>query len=354
MDLSDRIEQTRKSIVTDSYEMSIGEIVNLYKDGDLIISPEYQRLYRWSDSQKNRLIESILLWFPMPSIFVYQMPDGKWELIDGLQRISTILQFVNILNEETGLMLEGTNKIPEFSGITWESLDQNLKRDFKRARIRIEILKSTSDKLARYELFQRLNTGGSMLTPQEVRNCTLSMLNPELLLWLKELAQNKEFIDCIDITEDAKQKEYATELVLRFFAYNSNGYSNNIDVHEFLDKYALSVAQDSNFDLEYNKNIFKKTFYYIWLSVGNAAFKRKIKDNSFGGQFLLTKFEVIAHGISHNLERIESYKDIQKFLSDKIFSIDGNEIYKKYSGSGVRASSRLAPLLKLGKEYFQN
>ena len=70
MDLSDRIEQTRKSIVTDSYEMSIGEIVNLYKDGDLIISPEYQRLYRWSDSQKNRLIESILLWFPMPSIFV--------------------------------------------------------------------------------------------------------------------------------------------------------------------------------------------------------------------------------------------------------------------------------------------
>ena len=94
--LHEEIEQKSKEIITDNYSMSVGEIISMYREGDLDIHPEFQRFFRWTDSQKSRLIESFLLNFPVPPIFVYQRTDGVWDIVDGLQRVSTILQFVGI------------------------------------------------------------------------------------------------------------------------------------------------------------------------------------------------------------------------------------------------------------------
>lgn len=361
MNLEERISKNRKEIVTDSYEMSIGELINLYKDGDLIIRPEYQRLFRWTQEQKTNLIESILLWFPLPSFFVYQQHDGKWELIDGLQRISTILQFVGILknpegNIEEALTLNETKKTPEFKNISWKNLNSTLQRDFKRSRIRVEILKSTSDKLARYELFQRLNRGGSILTPQEVRNCTLSMLNPEALYLLQKLSKNKDFIATTSLTDEARQKSFDIELVLRFFSYASlqNYLASDkrlSDIHIYLDDFAMEFAQRDQKTLHKDEKLFKTTFSLINNSCGKNTFK-KIRMNKFEGQFLLTKFEVITHGIYFNINKIIQLTDAKSFLENKIKYIDTTDTYKKYSGSGVRASSRLSHLLELGEHLF--
>ncbi len=101
MDPSDTVNQdvleaelklARRTISTDSYPVSIGELTNMYRDGELIIRPAFQRLFRWDMTQKSRLIESILLGIPIPSIFVAQDDAGRWELVDGLQRVSTLLQ----------------------------------------------------------------------------------------------------------------------------------------------------------------------------------------------------------------------------------------------------------------------
>lgn len=100
--LHEEIEQKSKEIITDNYSMSVGEIISMYKEGDLDIHPEFQRFFRWSDSQKSRLIESFLLNFPVPPIFVYQRTDGVWDIVDGLQRVSTILQFAGIYKNEDG------------------------------------------------------------------------------------------------------------------------------------------------------------------------------------------------------------------------------------------------------------
>ena len=91
MALADEILAARKKVVTDGYEMSLGEIINLYKDEELVIDPVFQRLYRWDDERKTRFIESLILGIPVPPIFVYQRDNGVWELIDGLQRLSTVL-----------------------------------------------------------------------------------------------------------------------------------------------------------------------------------------------------------------------------------------------------------------------
>src|SRR5580658_384265 len=102
MVLDQQIEKARKEIAPDGYDMSVGEILNLYRDNELIIHPEYQRLFRWKGIQKTRFIESLLLGIPVPPIFVFQTPRGAWELIDGLQRLSTIFEFVGVLKGREG------------------------------------------------------------------------------------------------------------------------------------------------------------------------------------------------------------------------------------------------------------
>ena len=94
--LQEQIDAMSKSIKTDSYPMSIGELAALYKDGDLNINPVYQRMFRWDMEQQSALIESILLQIPIPPIYVFQSEDGKWNLIDGQQRLSTIVKFMGI------------------------------------------------------------------------------------------------------------------------------------------------------------------------------------------------------------------------------------------------------------------
>ena len=98
--LEDAVSKERKRLSSDRLDISFGELINLYKNNELIIRPEYQRLFRWSESQKTALIESILLSIPIPPIFVAEDKNGVWELVDGLQRVSTFISFFGELKED--------------------------------------------------------------------------------------------------------------------------------------------------------------------------------------------------------------------------------------------------------------
>src|SRR5664279_5443079 len=102
MSLEEEIGAKRKEIRTDGYPMSIGEWISMYEKNEIDIHPEFQRFYRWSEAQKTSLIESLLLGIPIPPVFVSQRRDGVWDVVDGLQRLSTIYQFVGILKDEYG------------------------------------------------------------------------------------------------------------------------------------------------------------------------------------------------------------------------------------------------------------
>src|ERR1039458_8278196 len=100
--LAEEIASAQRSVKTDAYQMSIGEIVSMYDSSEIIIDPEFQRFFRWEIGQKSKLIESLLLGIPLPPIFVFEREDSKWELIDGLQRLSTILEFMGKLRGPDG------------------------------------------------------------------------------------------------------------------------------------------------------------------------------------------------------------------------------------------------------------
>src|SRR5690606_33664892 len=98
--LQNEISLERERLSSDRMDISFGELINLYKNDELIIQPEYQRLYRWNIKQKTAFIESILLGIPIPPIFVAEDTEGIWELVDGLQRVSSFISFFGELKDD--------------------------------------------------------------------------------------------------------------------------------------------------------------------------------------------------------------------------------------------------------------
>ena len=230
MTLMEEIDERRAEVRSDGYPMSIGELINLYRDGELDIHPEFQRFYRWSPEQKSRLIESILLGIPIPSIFVSQRDDGVWDVIDGLQRLSTIFELVGELRDEHGdkrppLELKRTKYLPSLEGKRWEDdapeigIGDRHKLIIRRSKIDVKIILRESSEATKYELFQRLNTGGSGLSDQELRNAILIMVNPDAYRWISDLAQDENFQACTPLTDQAKSKQFDLELVTRFIVF---------------------------------------------------------------------------------------------------------------------------------------
>ena len=171
--LEKEIEEQRNSLSTDRMDMSFGEILSMYEREEIIIDPDFQRLFRWDLEQQTRFMESILLGIPIPPIFVAENDEGKWELVDGLQRTSSILSFFGVLKtipeKNRWSMLEG-ERVPSLLGFNIDTLPNKFKLNIKRSTCRIEIIRWNSNYDLRFELFNRLNTGGTPLTPQEIRN----------------------------------------------------------------------------------------------------------------------------------------------------------------------------------------
>lgn len=365
MKLSDEIDKKRQEIRTDAYAMSIGEWISLYENDEIDIHPEFQRFFRWSDKQKTDLIESILLGIPLPPIFVSQREDGIWDVVDGVQRLSTIYQFIGSLKNENGesvepLTLQATEYLPSLEGKRWQDSDdkvsfsQQLRLLIKRTKINVSVILKESDQHTKYDLFQRLNTGGSHLSAQEMRNCILVMENKDFFIWLKNLSNNTQFQECIAISEKSQLEAYDMELALRFiiFALMDDKSLKNLairDVGEFITTTTLKLANDSDFNRKKYEELFGQTFSFLNEQIGDKAFKRyKSEKDKFLGGFLVSQYELVSTGIAYNLNNGIQIKD----LRDKIASIWKNNEYTQWSGAGVTASRRLPKLIPLGRKVF--
>lgn len=368
--LEEEIGKKRTEIHTDAYPMSIGEIVNLYQDGDLDIHPEFQRVYRWKDTQKTRLIESILLGIPLPSFFVAQRDDGIWDVVDGLQRLSTIFSFLGIYKDENNkiqepLRLSKTEYLPSLEGKVWsEEIDPNncfskdLQRALKREKIDLKIIKKESDEYTKYELFQRLNTFGSSLSDQEVRNCLLLMLNKSIYEWLRDLSEDENFIQAIPLTDKQRDEQYRTELAVRFFVLKDcsvDDVKSLPNVGDFLTEKLKIIASDVSFNKDSEANKFKKTFSLLTTALDEDCFKKyNPNKNRYLGPFSLSVYEVMAIGLgrhidSYSLDNPEHIAKIQKVSRE----LQNNSTYQNYSGTGLTAERRLPKLLPLGEELFK-
>lgn len=358
--LEEELVLARRQISTDSYPMSIGELTNLYRDNELVIRPAFQRLFRWDSDQKSLLVESILLGIPLPSVFVAQDQDGRWELVDGLQRISTILQLQGLLDQEAfpPLVLTATKYLDHLEGCAWEAdwgtpLSDAQKLDIKRSKIDVKIIKRESSEATKYDLFQRLNSYGSPLSAQEVRNAILVGVNPAFVEWLQGLAKRESFVDTTALTDKDLATKYDEDLVLRFLWLHRKAETSTASLRQFqerLETESLRMAQRHDQDAQGLERVFAKTFDLI-LNEGGARVFRKwdVKKDRFAGGFLNTAFEVIAMGLAHRIAEGLPYRtDILDAARELWMQPDMTTRF----ATGKATEQRLALMLPKGRELM--
>lgn len=365
MSLQDEISAKASQIYRESYQMSIGELINLYKDEELDIHPEFQRVFRWSDYQKTKLIESIMLNIPIPPIFVSQNEEGVWDVIDGVQRLSTIFEFIGIFKDEDGkqvppMTLQKTDYLPSFAGVQWESANTELsftkeqQLRFKRSRIDVIIMKKESDPIAKYELFQRLNTGGSKLSDQEVRNCLMIMTNKAFYEFIVGLSKIESFENCLPISDRRTDEQYHVELLLRmlipeYIEWDKIGQYS--DFAQLLDKETMRLC-DLSLDYDLIQKRFSGTFNFLYGLFDDNAFK-KYNGTKYYGPVMAAAFQAIATGVFHNIDTILSKDKKEDWLKEKVHGFYTTDAFIKNTTPGVRSIPRFKELSQFGIEYFK-
>ncbi|MGW2199641.1 DUF262 domain-containing protein, partial [Streptosporangium sp. NPDC001682] len=148
-DLIRSVDEKISAVRTQTLDFSFNELADMHAAGELIIDPEFQRMFRWTEGAQARFIESLLLELPIPPIFLIEREDRIYELIDGLQRISSFLHFRGQLvidgKRQDPLVLSDCDIVPELNGVFYHDLPRALEIKLKRSYIRAEILRKESD-----------------------------------------------------------------------------------------------------------------------------------------------------------------------------------------------------------------
>jgi len=317
--LINALESKSKNVHTQSLDLSFNELLDMKKSGELDITPDFQRLFRWTEGARSRFIESLLLEMPVPPIYVVEESDGKYMLIDGLQRISSYLHLRGELSAQhldepvavgDKLVLTDCDIVHELNGKTFDDLGTALQIRLKRAFVRVEVVRKGSDPHFKYHMFKRLNTGGEILSPQQIRNCTIRLLNPRFIEFNLELSQEEVFKSCTEsLTYEQKLAAFDQELVLRFIGLKNNRDGFKHDVGDFMTEYMEKVSEpgDTSFDYVQEKAVFLKTFTILWRTLGEYAFayENKKKKTDLTKAFGIYHYESFTVGLQRQLNLID-------------------------------------------------
>ena len=367
--LKDEIEIAQRLVKTDAYQMSVGELVNMYKNDELVVNPDFQRLYRWEIGQKSKLIESLLLGIPIPSIFVFERDDATWELVDGLQRISTLLEFMGELKAENGdglrapIALVATKYLPSLDKAVWEVSERvrDVPTDeqhpiknpqqlaIKRSRLSVEILKRPSDNATKYDLFQRLNGGGTAANPQELRNCIAIMVNQEYAGFMRSLAESEDFRTVLSASEDQLRKQRDMEYVSRFLVHTYVPYDGRLDVEEYIDQGIVDLATKN--ETHESAIVFYDTFKILNECFGQDALRRR-QNGVPTGRVGLAAFECIAIGIAKNIASIESRAAPVDYVRKRIEEFWAQSAIESFYSPGLRGTVRIQRTISFGSDWF--
>lgn len=351
----------------DSYSMSIRELINMYKDGLINLSPVYQRKFRWDNLKASKLIETIFLSIPLPPIFV-SVRDGKWDVVDGVQRISSILWFYGNLKDgddnREELELIDLEKLELLNKKTYSILKENYPKEtfkyFDMKRLDVTLLTS-NDIESEYDLFSRLNTGGLTLSSQEIRNFLIVKLNPTLYNKLLEISKNEEITKFLGISKKQQDEDYGMELLVYFIIISKvNNEFKNLKNHNIIKGIDLYKEYASRFSLSRNRFIdkciadvlydginvdeeilnLKKIFNKIKIDLGNSPFSK-------GRKFSPFIYICLISYLCNNSDNTKKLTDILKLIQK-------NELYKKKADRGSNVVKQFIAGIEIGRDILKD
>ena len=272
--INEKYEKGEARIITEQGAVKLSLVKGVFTSDNYQLQPKYQRRITWDSKKRSKLIESFIMNVPIPPVFVYETDFDKYQVMDGLQRITAVIDFYS-----DGYALEGLNQWSELNGKKYSQLPQKVKEGIDRRQLSvITLLKESSKSLAQEEemkkmVFERLNTGGVTLEDQEIRNALyggpfndlcieLSSNDSFRRLWLitPEITNDIEELDNYDdallyAKNKMYKRMYDVELVLRYFSMRH--------IDEFTGKLSKFLDNCLCFGNQYTEeqlNIMKKTF----------------------------------------------------------------------------------------------
>jgi len=336
-------------IVTESNREQLPNFVEaLKRTGWMELRPFYQRRPRWDPVRQSKLIESFIMNVPVPPLFVYESDLAKYEVMDGQQRITAILDFY-----KNKLKLEGLEQWPELNGRIYDTLPSEIRKGIDRRSISyIVLLKESAttteeESLLRQEVFERLNTGGVRLSQQEVRNALYQGKFNSLLL---ELVKNRIFRDCWALPpysesgEKNREEELVTnrlyvamrdvEIVLRFFALrHSEQYRRGMK--GFLDLYMVRAQSFTDKDTSFLRTLFERTF-----EVGSSIYRDHFlrpwdpAEKAWVGRPHIAFADAVMVGISRHLDAASKLIENKDSMVEKTKQLFENHDPGTFTGRG--------------------
>jgi len=264
-------EAKQRDLVTQFVDYNLMGLSDLIKDKTIDLKPEYQRRDRWNDIRQSKLIESFLMNVPVPPIFLNEDEIGMYSVIDGKQRLISIHNFLT-----DKLKLKGLEIFSKLNGKYYSNLQQKFQKIIKtRAILRAIIILRQSDQDIKYEVFQRLNTGGVSLNDQEIRNSAYPGPLNNLILKLSDNNTFQKLLGILNKEESTIYQEMKdVELVLRFFTFFENPSHFSGDISRKMSEYMRKNQRMDRSKLEILKSKFNSTIRIVDKLFGNYAFKR--------------------------------------------------------------------------------
>lgn len=346
MTIQEQLDQNRRTVSFDNYDITVKQLFDMISENQIELQPEYQRHFIWDAARQSQLIESIFLGIPVPNLFMATNSDATWEVIDGLQRLTTIVNFLGSeeiikKNNQKGkkLKLEGLEKVNSMNGYFFEQLPKSVQFTFLTRPVRVTVLNDKSDLSVRYDLFERLNTGGVVLHPQEIRNCVYL---GEFKDFLIECSKNEDFITSVKMTENSERTGSREELVLKFFAYYED---RNLFVHsvkEFLNDYMKKKTKTFN-----NKSKLREVFNLTFEIINNLLPNGIVRGNRTNITPLIL-FEAISIGVADLIN--ENKQNL--ITAEKLTNLLDNNELKRLTTGATNSRTKLNERINFVKNYI--
>lgn len=268
-------------ITTKNY--TLREIFNQIEENELDLAPDFQRSFVWKKNQQVRLIESILLGIPLPAFYFNLDHSGAIQVVDGVQRLTTVKLFMSDELELTEGYLE---YLSDLKDLTFSTLDPSTRRRFASTQIVAHVIEPQTPDEVKYDIFNRVNTGGSPLVPQEIRHCMSRAPSRE---FLRTLVESREFDEATEFafwTRDRTRRDDRRmtdrEMALRFCAFRSvsiEEYSKASSLDSFLLEFTRRIDVEaerggSDLNLPELRAAFTRAMVNCLQVLGSAAFRR--------------------------------------------------------------------------------
>lgn len=297
-----QLAEQRRKVDFDTYDVTVDEMLRRVGERRIDIAPVYQRQFRWDAERQSRLVESVFLGIPVPPLFMATNQGVghkiQWEVVDGLQRLLTLVNFAGAESAREAAGLSGPSlhlskleKLSLFDGAYFTELPDDIQTTLLDRPLKVVVLNDKSDLQVRFDLFERLNTGGISLSPQEIREC---VYRGEFIELLGKLAQETSFRSVVKLPSKSWKDGTPEDFVLRFFAFREQ-YSHFVhSVSDFLNEFTAAAAEEPRIDAR--RGEFERTFEFLAECFPTGLKTRK-------GQTPVNLYEAVAVGAALALSK---------------------------------------------------